>query len=197
MARTALRCEQTRCDKKKRKTRKGRGLGKVLKRAAPAVASLVPSLLNRAVDALPVELHLPGYNFCGPGTKLEARLARGDRGINALDEACREHDIAYATYKDNERRRVADRKLAAKAWERVKAWNSGVSERAYAAAVAAAMKAKSTLGSGLCCRRRATTKKKKKTVKRRTTRRGGSVRKRNVTKRTTASGLYLRPYRKN
>ena len=63
---------------------------------------------------------MPGYRFCGPGTKLEERLARSDRGINELDEACREHDIAYSKYKDNEPRGIADRVLAGKAWERVK-----------------------------------------------------------------------------
>ena len=47
---------------------KGRGVGNVLKNAVPSVVS---SVINRAVDALPVELHLPGYRFCGPGTNLE------------------------------------------------------------------------------------------------------------------------------
>ena len=84
-----------------RKKRMGRGvIGKLLKNTVPAIVSSVPTLINRAVDALPVELHLPGYRFCGPGTKLKERLARGERGINELDEACREHDIAYARYKD-------------------------------------------------------------------------------------------------
>jgi len=165
----------------------------VFKSVAPTVVSLVPTLINRAVDALPVELHLPGYRFCGPGTKLSARLARGEHGINELDEACREHDIAYAEYKDNERRSIADRKLAEKAWERAKAWNSGISEGAYAAAVATAMKAKSTLGGGRSRRKtpvkrkrvnkKAMEKKKKKTIAKK--------------KKRTASGLYLRPYRKN
>jgi len=42
------------------------------------------------------EIHLPGgYQFCGPGTKVTKRLKRGDRGINILDKACREHDKAY------------------------------------------------------------------------------------------------------
>lgn len=51
-------------------------------------------LLNRTIDALPFELHIPGvYRFCGPGTKLEERLARKERGINQLDELCREHDL--------------------------------------------------------------------------------------------------------
>ena len=179
--------------------KRGRGvIGKVLKSVVQPVVSSVPTLLNRAVDVLPVELHLPGYRFCGPGTKLEERLARGERGINELDEACREHDIAYAKFMDNENRREADQVLAGKAWKRVKAWNSGISERAYAAAVAAAMKAKSTFGGALCCRRRGAARKKKKTIRRRRTgvKRCGGVRKVNRG-RKRASGLYLRPYRKN
>lgn len=177
----------------RRKMKKGSGIvGNVLKSVVPSLISSVPSLVNRAVDVLPIELHLPGYRFCGPGTKLEERLARGERGINLLDEACREHDIAYAKYKDNEHRRIADRVLASKAWRRVKASDSGVSERAYAAAVAAAMKAKTALGSG----------RKRRPNKKKATRRTGRTRVRKTVrrvtrKRKTASGLYLRPYRKN
>jgi len=40
--------------------------------------------LNLAINAFPVELYIPGYQFCGPSTHLEKRLARGDRGINPL-----------------------------------------------------------------------------------------------------------------
>lgn len=101
----------------------------VLKSVVASVAKSVPTLINQAVDILLAELHLPGYRFCGPGTNLEKRLARGDRGIDQLDEACREHDIAYAKYKDNENRSVAARVLSSKAWKRVKALNSGVDER--------------------------------------------------------------------
>lgn len=36
------------------------------------------------------ELHLPGYNYCGPGTKDFSK-----EPINALDAACREHDLSY------------------------------------------------------------------------------------------------------
>jgi len=39
-------------------------------------------LLNRAINVLPFELHIPGYQFCDPGTHLEKRLVRDDRGIN-------------------------------------------------------------------------------------------------------------------
>lgn len=30
----------------------------------------VSSLVNKAIDALPFEAHLPFYSYCGPGTKL-------------------------------------------------------------------------------------------------------------------------------
>jgi len=48
------------------------------------------------INVLPFELHIPGYQFCDPGTRLENRLTRGDQGINSLDVACREHDIVFA-----------------------------------------------------------------------------------------------------
>lgn len=34
-------------------------------------------LLNKAINNLPFEMHLPKYNFCGPGTKLGKRLQLG------------------------------------------------------------------------------------------------------------------------
>ena len=67
------------------------------------------NIVNRLIDKLPVELHLPGYNYCGPGTRLERRLARNDQGINPLDSACKQHDIAYATHKGLEERQRADK----------------------------------------------------------------------------------------
>ena len=53
------------------------------------------------------------YNFCGPFTKLDKRLARGDVGINRLDEACKRHDIAYSQSKANADRHEADRRMVA------------------------------------------------------------------------------------
>lgn len=124
---------------------------------------LLSRATNRAIDKLPFEVHLPGgYNYCGPGTKLRERLARGDRGINALDEACKIHDIAYALHKDSENRRQADKELAERAWSRVKSSDATFGERAAAWAVTTAMKLKSKIGSG---------------VKRRPRRQGGSRRK--------------------
>lgn len=87
-------------------------------------------LINTLVNKLPFELHLPGYQYCGPGTKLEKRLARGDVGVNQLDRACKEHDIAYNQYQDTTNRQKADRILAEKAWQRVKSSDSSLGEKA-------------------------------------------------------------------
>lgn len=99
--------------------------------------------IDNLVDRTPVELHLPGYQFCGPGTKLEKRLERGDSGINPLDKACKEHDIAYSD--KNSDRYEADKKLSRAAWDRVKSRDAKFGERASALAVAAAMRVKMKL----------------------------------------------------
>lgn len=107
-------------------------------------------VFNTLLDKLPVELHLtPSYNFCGPGTKLQKRLARGDTGINPLDNHCRVHDIAYSQSKNIEDRHAADKILQQGAWQRVKSKDANFGERVGAFAVAAAMKAKRTLGLGM------------------------------------------------
>lgn len=149
----------------KRRTVRGRGLvGDVLGK----IGSAASTVINKGVDLLPVELHLPGgYRYCGPGTRLKERLARGDKGVNKLDEACKAHDIAYSKYSDNERRRQADRQLADSAWARVKAKDSSLGEKAAAWAVTTAMNAKAKLGGG----------RKKKKVK------------------VRGKGLYLRPWK--
>ena len=93
--------------------------------------SLVNSLLNK----LPMpEMHLglpksvqsefrpagsfnnsAKYSYCGPFTKLQQRLNQGYKGVNKLDEACQQHDIAYATSSDVRNRNKADDILANKA----------------------------------------------------------------------------------
>lgn len=107
-------------------------------------------LVNRIINSLPVELHLPGYQYCGPGTKLAKRLARGDLGINPLDAACKQHDIAYSENQENlETRSVADKVLAEQAWQRVFARDASIGEQASAWGVANIMKAKRKLGMGM------------------------------------------------
>lgn len=105
--------------------------------------------VNTLINKTPFEIHIPGYNFCGSGTKLAKRLARGDRGINPLDEACLEHDKAYSLNSNLEDRHKADYNLEQRAWERVKAKDSGLGEKAAAWFVTNTMKAKRKLGLGL------------------------------------------------
>lgn len=146
------------------------------------LSGAVGTVLNKAIDILPTEIHLPGYQYCGPGTDLNKRLARGDRGINKLDAACKEHDIAYATFKNNENRAIADQLLAERAWNRVKASDSSLSEKAAAWTVTNIMKAKHALGGG-----GSKQKRKRKQVKRKETTRKNDNKK--------GKGLYLRPYK--
>lgn len=105
-------------------------------------------IINTLINKLPVELHLPGYQYCGPGTKLQKRLARGDPGINPLDQACKEHDIAYSQKKSVEDRRGADKILIEKAWNRVKSPDAKFGEKASAFLVTNMMKAKVKMGMG-------------------------------------------------
>lgn len=176
----------------------------LLKRGGGVVSSTlgligkpIADLVNKSIDLIPFELHLPGgYQYCGPGTKLRKRLQRGDPGINQLDQACKKHDIAYSKYSDSAHRTVADKILAERAWERVKSSDAGFGERAAALAVTAAMKGKTVFGGG---------KRKKRGGKRISRKkRGGTIKRKRSARKVKPTvwsmikkgqGLYLRPYR--
>jgi hypothetical protein len=106
------------------------------------------SLVNSLVNKLPFEIHISGYNYSGPRTKLSKRLARGDQGVNKLDEACKEHDIAYNNHEDLQERHKADIVLLGKAKERLHSLNASLGEKAAALGVANIMKTKVKLGMG-------------------------------------------------
>lgn len=108
-------------------------------------AGIVNSLINK----LPFELHLPSYQWCGPGTRVKERLARGDTGINPLDSACKEHDLAYSKNKSLQDRHKADAILENQAWDRVKAKNSSFGEKSAAWLITNTMKVKRKLGMGM------------------------------------------------
>ncbi|EFN85673.1 hypothetical protein EAI_03324, partial [Harpegnathos saltator] len=95
------------------------------------------------------ELHIPGYQFCGSGTRLIKRLVRGDQDINLLHAACREHDIAYSRSNNLADRHAADKILAVKAWKRITSKDLTLGERAAAVVVWTAMKVKTKIGMGL------------------------------------------------
>lgn len=140
-------------------------------------------LIDRVINKMP-EIHIPGYQYCGPGTKLEKRLERGDPGINKLDVACKDHDIAYATCEDTKSRRKADKALIARAFKRVFSGDAKLDERTAALLVSGLMSAKmglTKIGLGLGARKKKRTKRRKKRRKR-----GG----------VTKKGKYTTPFRK-
>lgn len=104
--------------------------------------------VNSLINKLPFELHLPGYQFCGPGTDLNKRLARGDPGINQLDKLCKQHDISYDKNTNLAARHKADYQLEQAAWKRVKSKDAGRDEKIAAWLVTSLMKGKQRLGMG-------------------------------------------------
>ncbi|KAE9532392.1 hypothetical protein AGLY_010015 [Aphis glycines] len=91
------------------------------------------------------ELHWPGYNYLGPGTKLE----KNKKPINKLDEAARDHDYFYKDHKDTKTRHEADKILEQKAMERFNAPDTNMNEKIPALLTAYVMKSKRHLGMNL------------------------------------------------
>ena len=63
------------------------------------------------------EIHIPGMQFAGPGTRLDHRLKDDgspkdfSKPIDRVDEAAYYHDLAYNKYNDTENRNIADREM--------------------------------------------------------------------------------------
>lgn len=144
-------------------------------------------LIDYIVNKLP-EIHIPGYQYCGPGTKLNERLTRGDPGINKLDQACKIHDIAYSSTNNSGDRREADKALIARALPRVYSSDAKLGERAAALLVSGLMGAKvglSKIGLGLKKRkRRGRGRVKRKSMKVKNRKRRKSVKRRAKKKRS-------------
>ena len=76
------------------------------------------SLLNKFINNLPVEMHLPGHNFTGSGTKLNKRLKpdltpkEWSKSINRVDKASYHHDKCYLENEDTATRNaVCDKNM--------------------------------------------------------------------------------------
>lgn len=149
-------------------------------------------LIDYIVNKLP-EIHIPGYQYCGPGTELQKRLARGDQGINKLDEACKDHDIAYSKIKSSTDRREADKALVARALPRIYSQDAKLGERAAALLVSGLMGAKiglSKVGLGFKIKKkkRGSRRGKRRTIKSRIRRtrskkKGSGTKKKNRSKK--------------
>ena len=89
-------------------------------RKSQFVAAKGAGLMNKLINRMPVEMHLPGHNFTGPGTNLSKRLnADGtpkawSKPINRVDQAAYHHDICYARHKDTAARNsICDKTMLA------------------------------------------------------------------------------------
>jgi hypothetical protein len=93
--------------------------------------------INSIINSLPVELHAPGYNFLGPGTKYKDRISgkfgsSNQHPINALDAAALLHDAAYTKYNDVHHRVKADKVLRQTAKEIYSNSTNPIGERSTA-----------------------------------------------------------------
>ena len=75
-------------------------------------------LLNKAINNLPFEMHLPGHNFTGPGTKLNKRLnpdltaKKWSKPVNRVDRAAYHQDVCYSKNDDTATRNaVCDKNM--------------------------------------------------------------------------------------
>ena len=67
------------------------------------------SLLNKAINNLPFEMHLPGHNFTGPGTKLKKRL---NPDLTHVDKVTYHHDVCHLKNDDTATRNaVCDKNM--------------------------------------------------------------------------------------
>ena len=74
--------------------------------------------INDTINSLPFEMHMPGHNFTGPGTKLNKRLNEDmtpnawSKPINRVDKAAYQQDICYVKNKDTKtRNEVCDKNM--------------------------------------------------------------------------------------
>lgn len=92
------------------------------------------SKIDCFLEKLPA-IHIFKYKYCGINTNLSDRFAHNDVGINELDCACMEHDIAYAESTNPEFRCIADQILVLKAIKRIYAKDAYLGERIVALVV--------------------------------------------------------------
>ena len=111
------------------------------------------SLLNKVINNLPVEMHLPAHNFTGPGTKLNKRLnpdltpKEWSKPINRVDKAAYHHDVCYLKNDDSTTRNAVCDKNMLKELEGI--YNPTIRERMEKGLVSSLIGCKARFGWGL------------------------------------------------
>ena len=111
------------------------------------------SILNKMINNLPVEMHLPGHNFTGPGTKLNKRLnsdltpKKWSKPINRVDKAAYNHDICYLKNNDTATRNAVCDKNMLKELKDI--YNPTIRERMERGLVSSLIGTKARFGWGI------------------------------------------------
>ena len=111
------------------------------------------SLLNKVINNLPVEMHLLGHNFTGPGTKLNKRLnpdltpKEWSKPINRVDKAAYHHDVCYLKNNDTATRNEVYDKNMLKELKGI--YNPTIRERMERGLVSSLIGTKARFGWGL------------------------------------------------
>ena len=111
------------------------------------------SVLNKFINNLPVEMHLPGHNFTGPGTKLNKRLnpdltpKKWSKPINRVDKAAYGHDISYLKNTDTATRNAVCDKNMLKELKGI--YNPTIRERMERGLVSSLIGTKARFGWGI------------------------------------------------
>ena len=94
-------------------------------------------------------MHIPGYNYCWPVTRLDERLAISNAPGNKLGAGYQKHDILYRDHKDTKERHIDDKELANIANERMCTSDASFGGKVSSAIVRTIMNSKVTFGMGL------------------------------------------------
>ena len=111
------------------------------------------SLLNKAINNLKHEIHLPGHNFMGPDTKLNKRLnpdltpKEWSKPINRVDKAAYNHDICYLKNNDTATRNAVCDKNMLKELEGI--YNPTIRQRMECGLVSTLIGTKARFGWGV------------------------------------------------
>ena len=108
-------------------------------------------MLNKFINNLPVEIHPPGHNFTGPGTKLNKRLnpdltpKKWSKPINR--KAAYHHDLCYLKNNDTATRNAVCDKNMLKEFKGI--YNPTIKERMERGLVSPLIRAKARFGWGV------------------------------------------------
>lgn len=112
-------------------------------------------LINSIINKLPVELHLPGHNFAGPGTQLlwgktrlnpDLTFKEWSKPIDQDDEIAYRHDVCFLKNKDTKTRNEVCDKNMLKQLNEMK--NPTFSEKAHRLIIKPIIWSKQKMGMG-------------------------------------------------